>query len=118
MAVRRMVGDDVDHHLDVGRMQRGHHLVELVQGADLRVDVPVVVDVVAAVGQRGGVERAQPHGVDAQVPQIVHPRRDAGQISDPVGVGVGETAGIDLVDDGLAPPAGEIENFATSLVHG
>ena len=47
-----MVGDDVDHHLDVRRMQRGHHLVELVQGADLRVDVPVVVDVVAAVGQR------------------------------------------------------------------
>ena len=39
--------------------------VEIVHGAEFRIDVAVVVHVIAAVGQLGRVERAQPDGVDA-----------------------------------------------------
>ena len=46
------------------------HPVEVRQRPELGVDVAVVVDVVAAVGQRRGIERAEPHGVDAQVGQV------------------------------------------------
>ena len=101
-----VVGHDVDDDLDAGVVQRGDHLVEVVQRAEPRVDVAVVVDVVAAVGQRGRVERAQPDRVDAEVAQVGDPRGDAGQVADAVAVGVGEAARVDLVDDGLAPPVG------------
>ena len=48
-------------------------LVELRERADARVDVPVVVDVVAAVRERGGVERAEPDGIDAEPREVRHP---------------------------------------------
>ena len=47
-----------------GGVQRGDHLVEVRERAQARVDVAVVVDVVAAVDQGRGVERAQPDRVD------------------------------------------------------
>ena len=78
--------------------------VEVVEAAQLGRDGAVVVDVVAAVGERRGVERAQPDGVDAEPPQVVDAPDDAAQVADPVTVRVGEAARVDLVDDGLAPP--------------
>ena len=101
-----MVRHDVDDDPDAGVVQRGHHRVEVVERAQPRVDVAVVGDVVPAVGERGRVERAQPDGVDAERREVVDPRRDAGEVADPVAVAVGEAARIDLVDDGLAPPVG------------
>ena len=86
------------------RVQRGAELVELLERPDPRVDVAVVVDVVAAVGQRRGVEGAQPHGVDAELAQVVDLARDAAQVADAVAVRVGEAARVDLVDDRLPPP--------------
>ncbi len=78
--------------------------VGVVQVAEHRVDGAVVGDVVAGVGLRGGVEGAQPHGVDAQFGQVGQPGADAGQVTHAVPVGVGEGARVDLVDDGVAPP--------------
>ena len=101
-----VVRHDVDDHLDAGGVRRGDQGVEVVQGAQLRGHVAVVVDVVAAVGQRGRVERAEPDGVDAQLGQVAHPRGDAGQVTDAVTVAVGEAAGVDLVDARLTPPVG------------
>ena len=88
------------------RVGRGDQVVEVVQGAQLGRDVAVVVHVVAAVGQRRGVERAEPDGVHAQVGQVADPRGDAGQVADAVAVAVGEAARIDLVDRRLPPPVG------------
>ena len=51
------------------RVQRRDHLVEVVERAQARVDVAVVGDVVAAVGERGGIERAQPDRVDRRAPR-------------------------------------------------
>ena len=85
-------------------VQRGDHLVEVGQRAEPRVDVAVVGDVVPAVGERGGVERAEPDRVDAERGEVRHPGGDAAQVADAVAVGVGEAARVDLVDDGLAPP--------------
>jgi hypothetical protein len=107
--VRRVVGDDVDDQPDAGGVERGHELVELREGADLGVHVAVVVDVVTAVGERGRVEGAQPHGVDAQLAQVVHAAGDPGQVADAVAVRVREAARVDLVDDRLPPPRRLVE---------
>ena len=102
--IRAVVRDDVDDHLDVAPVQRGDHLVELSERADRGVDVAVVVDVVTAVDQSRRIERAQPHGIDAEPVEVVDPADDAVQITDAVTVRVGEAARVDLIHRGLPPP--------------
>ncbi len=102
--VARVVRDHVDDHPDAGGVQCLDHPVEVVERAELRVDVAVVVDVVAAVGQRGRVEGAEPDGLDTERRQVRHALGDAGQVADAVAVRVREGARVDLVDAGLAPP--------------
>ncbi|SIM48186.1 Uncharacterised protein [Mycobacteroides abscessus subsp. abscessus] len=104
MLIRGVVGHDVHDQADPRGVQGLDHRVEVLQGADLRVHVPVVGDVVAAVGQVRRVERAQPHGVDPELAQVRHALGDAAQVPDAVAVRVREGAGVDLVDGGLAPP--------------
>ena len=82
----------------------GDELVEVGQGAEHRVDVLVVGDVVAVVVLRRAVDRGEPDDVDAQRGEVVEPADDAAQVADAVAVGVGERARVDLVDDGAAPP--------------
>ena len=85
-------------------MRGGGHRVEIGHGAEARVHVAVVDHVVAAVGQVGRVERAQPDRVDAEILQVIHFLGDTGDVSQPVAVHVFEAARVDLVDDGLLPP--------------
>jgi hypothetical protein len=53
----------VDHHADAERMRLGQQAVEVVQGAEQRIDVAVVGDVVAEVGHRRLEERRDPDRV-------------------------------------------------------
>ena len=50
-------------------MQSGNHRVEVVERAEPWIDVPVVINVVAAVGERGWIKGAQPYRVDAERPR-------------------------------------------------
>ena len=86
-----------------------HQPVEVGECSVLRVDVHVAGDVIAVVLLRGRIERRQPDGVDPQPFHIVEAGRDPGQVADPVVVGVGEAADVDLVKDRAVPPC---------LVHG
>jgi hypothetical protein len=51
------------------------------------LDVAVVADVVAAVGQRGGVPGVGPEGVDTDVGQVVQAGAEAGDVAGSVAVG-------------------------------
>ena len=61
-----VVGHDVHDHFDAGLVRGLGHRVEVVHGAQSRVDVAVVDHVVAAVRQIRGVERGEPDRVDAE----------------------------------------------------
>ena len=104
--VGAVVGDEVDDDPQAQPVGLADHGLGVVQGAEHRVDGAVVGDVVAGVGLRGGVEGAEPDGVDAQVAQVRQPAADAGQVPHAVAVAVGEAARIDLVDHRVAPPPG------------
>ncbi len=104
--VRGVVGHDVDDDLQAEAVGLGDQGVEVVERAEAWVDAARVGDVVAAVGELGRVEGAQPQGVHAQGGEVGEAAGDAAQVTEAVPVGVGEAAGIDLVDDGLAPPVG------------
>ncbi len=99
-----VVGHQVDDHLDAERVRRRHHGVEVGERAEPGVDVAVVGDVVAVVVLGRGVEGRDPDGVDAQLGEVGQPRRDAAQVAEPVAVGVGEGADVDLVADRVLPP--------------
>ena len=63
------------------------------RGAEQRVDVAVVGDVVAEVGHRRAEEGREPDGVDARASRDDRGRRDAGQVADAVAIGVSRSCG-------------------------
>ncbi len=85
-------------------MRGGRHRVEIIHGAEARIDVAVIDHIVSAVGKIGWIERTQPDRVDAKIAQVADFLGDAGDITQSVAVHVFEAARIDLVDDGLFPP--------------
>ncbi len=99
-----VVGHDVDDGADAVPGGLRDELLGLGEGAEGGVDGPVVGDVVAAVGHRGGVPGVEPEGVDAELGEVGQLGADTGEVSGAVAVGVGETAYVHLVDDGRAPP--------------
>ena len=68
--VRAVVGNQVHNDPQAQAVGLGHHDVEVAQGAEDRVHVAVVADVVAGVALRRPVERGQPDGVHVQVGQV------------------------------------------------
>ena len=105
--VTRVVHDEVDDHAEAALVRLVEELVEVLDGPDLREDVGVVGDVVAAVAQRRGEERRDPEAVDAQPGQVVELLDQALEVAGAVAVGVAERADHDLVEDrGLEPVGG------------
>ena len=105
--LRRVVRDHVDDHAEPERVGPLDEAVEVGERPELGVDGAVVRDVVPEVGLGRGVERAEPHGPDAEVGDVAQPLGHAGQVADAVAVGVLEGAGVDLVDHvGLPPRSG------------
>jgi hypothetical protein len=68
-----VVGDDVDDDAHPEPVGVGDQGIGVGQGAELRLDVAVVGDVVPAVGHRRRVERRDPHRVDPEVAQVGQP---------------------------------------------
>ena len=104
MLVAGVVGDEVHDQAHASGVEPINEGIEVVQGAEEGVDVLVVGDVVAVVVLRGAVDGAEPHDVDAQLVEVVQATGQARDVTGPVSVGVLERTGVDLVDDGAAPP--------------
>jgi len=77
---------------------------EVGQGAEHRVDVAVVADVVAKVLHRALEKGREPDAVGTKFGNVLQPGGDAGQVADAIGIAVLVGAWINLVDDAAAPP--------------
>ena len=110
-----VVGDQVDDDADAGLVEVGDEGVEVLQGAVLGGQIEVIRDVVAGIHLGRGVEGREPHGVHAEGHQMVHVLPDPLDIADPVAVGVGEGAGVDLIDDGITPPGVDVGAWQEAL---
>jgi hypothetical protein len=104
MAVARVVGDEVEQYADAAPARLGDERVEVLERAERGVHVAVVRDVVAPVVVGRGHRRVQPDAVDPEPLEMVQMGDHAPQVADPVAVGVGEGARIDLVEHAVAPP--------------
>ena len=116
--VRGVVGHQVHDDPHPQFVGASDQRVGVLQGAEERVDVAVVGDVVPGVLLRGPVERREPDGVHPERGQVVQAGDDAGQVADAVAVAVGERARVDLVNDGGAPPLVGGERLVDRGVHG
>ena len=83
-----VVGHQVEQHAQPELVGPLEQRVGVCERAEARVDVAVVGHVVTRVVLRGGVERRDPHCVDAQRSEVVQPRGDPGQVTHAVTVGV------------------------------
>ena len=104
MLVGRVVDDQVHYDPQAALVRLVEKLVHVLQGAEQRVDVLVVGDVVAVVVLRGPVHRGQPQHVHAEVGEVVETAGDALQVADAVAVGIREGTRVDLVDHRVRPP--------------
>ena len=104
MLVRRVVDHQLGDHPDaafMGRFQKGLEVLEI---AVERVNARVVGDVVAVVLQRRRVEGQEPDGRDPQVLQVIELLVQSLEVSVPITEAVGESANVNLVEDGILVP--------------
>ena len=104
MLVGRVVDNQVHHDANATPMRLFKQLIEVRHRAEFRLNRLIIADVIAVIDVRGLVHRRQPNHIDAQLLQVVQPRRHALQIADAVAVCIHEAARIDLIDDGFLPP--------------
>jgi hypothetical protein len=100
--IEDQLGDDPE----IAPMRLAHESAELGARAVGGVDVVVVGDVVAVVAARGRIERQQPHGVDAEILDVLELARETGEIPAAIVVAVEEGADVHLVDHGVLEPQG------------
>ena len=117
--VGQMVRDEVQQQAQAQLMRFADQGLGLGHRAEARIDGAEVRYVVAAVTHRRAVPRVDPDRVNAELREIGQARAEAGDVADPVAVGVREAADVDLVDDSAAPPgrrlshAGNVEARVT-----
>ncbi len=99
-----MVGHDVDDDLDVARMSRSDHVIEVIKRAETWVDIAVVRHIIAAIDKRRWVKRAQPDSLDAQLLKIVHLLGNARDIAQTRTSRILKRARVDLIDRGVGHP--------------
>ena len=104
MLVGRVVDNQVHHDANATPMRLLKQLIEIRHRAEFRLNRLIIADVIAVIDVRGLVHRRQPNHINAQLLQVVQPRRHALQIADAVAVCIHEAARIDLIDDGFLPP--------------
>jgi len=111
--IREVVRHPVHDDSDSPPVSLPQQVVEVLHGAEERIDIGVVGYVVAEIGHRRPVERRQPDGGNAQraigaVVQVIEMFGNAAQITNAVPVRVGETARVDLVDHAALPSGAQL----------
>src|SRR5438045_2899709 len=104
MTVRCMVRDEIEQHADAERMRGGEQRVELLERPKQGGDASIVRDVVAEVGHRGGKDRRDPDGNDAELNKVRQAASNAKQIADAVLAAILKRPRIYLINDGALPP--------------
>ena len=73
MPIGGVIRHNIDDHFDAGGVQSGDHFVEVAQSAEPRINIAVIINVVAAVSEGGGIEGTEPDGIDPERTQVGDP---------------------------------------------
>jgi DNA-binding response OmpR family regulator len=68
------------------------------------INIGIIADVISKIGIRCGGEGRKPNGVYSQFAQVIQPGNDLWQIANAIAIWICKRAGIDLINDAIAPP--------------
>src|SRR4029434_4865344 len=88
----------------ISRMRRIKKRAEIIECAEVWINVEIVGDVIAVVTERRWIERKEPDGGNAEFLEIIQLFDQATEITHPVAVAVAEGLDVQLVDDRVLVP--------------
>src|SRR5882757_6574996 len=104
MLIGSVIRHQFDNHTNATVMSVRKERLEIFQSSVVRMNRPVVGDVVTVVPQGGGKKRHQPDCIDAKFLHVIQPLSEPLKIANPVAVAVIKSAYVDLIDDGVLVP--------------
>src|SRR5205814_47064 len=117
---RILIGGVIDHQFRddaqialMGRIKKG---AKIIKGAEVRIDVEIIGDVVAVITQRRRIKRKKPDGRDAELLEIIQFLDQATEIAHSIAVTVAKRLNVQFVDDRVLVPK-RIDNFTLRLRH-
>ncbi len=99
-----MVDYQVQNDFDIPFPGFINQLFHICHGAKIKMNIAVIADIVAIVGIRRWINRAEPQDANAKILQVVQVLEDARQITNTVPVCILKAAGINLIDHPILPP--------------
>src|SRR5438034_11225054 len=97
----------------MGRIKKG---AKIIKGAEVRIDVEIIGDVVAVITQRRRIKRKKSYGRDGQRLEIIQFLDQATEIAHSIAVTVAKRLDVQFVDDRVLVPK-RIDNFTLRLRH-
>ena len=105
MFIAGMVHHQIHDELHAALMHTVQHLTECLHTAELRSDVHIIRNIIAAVGSGGRIDGRKPDAVTPQTFEIIQFFQNAPQIAHTVTVAVLKAPGPDLIEHHVFIPA-------------
>src|SRR5207248_10478899 len=77
---------------------------EIIEGAEVRINIVVIGDVITVVAHWRWIKRQKPEGGDAEFLEVIEFLDQPAEIADAVAVAVVKRLDVELVDDGVLVP--------------
>ena len=104
MLIRAVVDDEIHQDVHIALFRFRDQPVHVLHRTEARVNVVVIRDIIALIGERRAVDRLEPEDIDAEILQIIELIDDARKIADAVPVRITEALRIDLIRRFRVPP--------------
>ena len=104
MLIGAVIYHQIHHDGHAAPFALGDQAIHVLHGAEAGVDVVIVGNIIALIRHRRTVHRRKPENFHTQRLQLVQLADDAGDIADPVAVGIAKALRIDLIGDFALPP--------------
>ena len=104
MLIGSVIRHQFDNHTNATVMSVRKERLEIFQSSVVRMNRPVVGDVVTVVPQGGGKKRHQPDCIDAKFLHVVQSLSETLEIADSVAIAIIKSAYVDLIDDRVFVP--------------
>lgn len=99
-----MVRHEVDHDLEVEFVSGSKKGIKICQGAEARIDIGKIDNIVAMVTHGRRIKRTDPDRSHAKIGQVGESVDDTSQITDTIVITILETQRIDLIYNALTEP--------------
>src|SRR5205823_11517118 len=98
MLIRGVIGHDIEDEPDTTGVQCIHQTIEIFERAEEWIDSGVVGNIVAEIEHRRAIHRGQPDRTDAGPGEMIYPRKDAREVTDPSPSEILKRARADLIN--------------------